>query len=126
MDVAEARRLKALEDENTRLKRLLADAMLANAALKDAAPEANCLRATSQLGPQSPLAAREYREPEHELFPQTRGLYQPKNRFDGDAAIGASAHLTSRGGAKDTRDQRVRMISWPCRVFRTALPDTTR
>ncbi|ESY98414.1 hypothetical protein X737_39700 [Mesorhizobium sp. L48C026A00] len=40
----QARRLKALEDENTRLKRLLADAMLDNAALKDAAPEANCLR----------------------------------------------------------------------------------
>ena len=35
MDVSEARRLKALEDENTKLKRLLADAMLDNAALKD-------------------------------------------------------------------------------------------
>ncbi|MER8880223.1 IS3 family transposase [Mesorhizobium sp. M0684] len=35
IDVSEARRLKALEDENTRLKRLLADAMLDNAALKD-------------------------------------------------------------------------------------------
>lgn len=35
MDVSEAWRLKALEDENTRLKRLLADAMLDNAALKD-------------------------------------------------------------------------------------------
>ncbi|MER9708637.1 IS3 family transposase, partial [Mesorhizobium sp. M0204] len=35
MDISEARRLKALEDENTRLKRLLADAMLDNAALKD-------------------------------------------------------------------------------------------
>ena len=35
MDVSEARRLKTLEDENTRLKRLLADAMLDNAALKD-------------------------------------------------------------------------------------------
>lgn len=35
MDVSEARRLKALEDENMRLKRLLADAMLDNAALKD-------------------------------------------------------------------------------------------
>ena len=31
----EAKRLKTLEDENTRLKRLLADAMLDNAALKD-------------------------------------------------------------------------------------------
>jgi putative transposase len=35
MDVSEARRLKALEDENMRLKRLLADAMLDNSALKD-------------------------------------------------------------------------------------------
>jgi putative transposase len=35
MDVSEARRLKGLEDENSRLKRLLADAMLDNAALKD-------------------------------------------------------------------------------------------
>ena len=35
MDVSEARRLRSLEDENTKLKRLLADAMLDNAALKD-------------------------------------------------------------------------------------------
>jgi putative transposase len=35
MDVSEAKRLKGLEDENSRLKRLLADAMLDNAALKD-------------------------------------------------------------------------------------------
>ena len=35
MDVSEAKRRKTLEDENTRLKRLLADAMLDNAALKD-------------------------------------------------------------------------------------------
>ena len=35
MDVSEARRLRALEDENSKLKRLLADAMLDNAALKD-------------------------------------------------------------------------------------------
>lgn len=35
MDVSEAKRLKTLEDENTKLKRLLADAMLGNAALKD-------------------------------------------------------------------------------------------
>ena len=35
MDVSEARRLRTLEDENTKLKRLLADAMLDNAALKD-------------------------------------------------------------------------------------------
>ncbi len=35
MDVSEARRLRALEDENTKLKLLLADAMLDNVALKD-------------------------------------------------------------------------------------------
>jgi putative transposase len=35
MDVSEAKRLKALEDENARLKRMLADTMLDNAALKD-------------------------------------------------------------------------------------------
>jgi putative transposase len=37
LEVSEARRLKALEDENARLKRLLAEAMLDNAMLKDVA-----------------------------------------------------------------------------------------
>ena len=35
LEVSEARRLKGLESENARLKKLLADAMLDNAALKD-------------------------------------------------------------------------------------------
>ena len=35
MDVSEARRLKALEAENAKLKRLYADAMLDNAGLKE-------------------------------------------------------------------------------------------
>ena len=35
MDVSEARRLKALEEENTRLKRLVADLSLDNQILKD-------------------------------------------------------------------------------------------
>ena len=35
LEVSEAKRLRALEDENGRLKRLLADAMLDNAGLKD-------------------------------------------------------------------------------------------
>ena len=35
LEVSDARRLKALEDENIRLKRLLADAMLDNAMLKE-------------------------------------------------------------------------------------------
>ena len=37
MDVSDARRLKALEDENAKLKKLLAEAMLDNAMLKDVA-----------------------------------------------------------------------------------------
>ena len=37
LDVSEARRLRQLEDENARLKKLLADAMLDNAVLKDIA-----------------------------------------------------------------------------------------
>jgi putative transposase len=35
MDVSEAKRLKGLEAENARLKKLLADSMLDNSALKD-------------------------------------------------------------------------------------------
>jgi len=35
LDVSEARRLKALENKNAKLKRMLADAMLDNVALKD-------------------------------------------------------------------------------------------
>jgi len=35
LDESDARRLKTLEQENSRLKRLLADAMLDNVVLKD-------------------------------------------------------------------------------------------
>lgn len=35
LDVSDAKRLKALEDENAKLKKLLAEAMLDNAILKD-------------------------------------------------------------------------------------------
>ena len=35
LDVSEARRLKALEEENRKLKKLLAESMLDNAALKE-------------------------------------------------------------------------------------------
>ena len=37
MDVSDTRKLKALEDDNTKLKKLLAEAMLDNAMLKDIA-----------------------------------------------------------------------------------------
>ena len=35
LEVSDAKRLRALEDENSKLKRMLADAMLDNVALKD-------------------------------------------------------------------------------------------
>ena len=37
MQVSEAKRLRSLEEENRKLKKLLAEAMLDNAALKDIA-----------------------------------------------------------------------------------------
>ena len=37
LDVSDAKRLRAFEDENSKLKRLLADAMLDNAMLKEIA-----------------------------------------------------------------------------------------
>ncbi len=37
LDVSDAKRLRALEDENAKLKKLLAEAMLDNAMLKDIA-----------------------------------------------------------------------------------------
>ncbi len=37
LEVSDARRLRALEDENSKLKKLLAEAMLDNAILKDVA-----------------------------------------------------------------------------------------
>lgn len=37
MDVSDARKLRALEDENAKLKRLLVETMLDNAMLKDVA-----------------------------------------------------------------------------------------
>jgi putative transposase len=55
MDVSDARRLKALEDENARLKKLLAEAMLGNAMLKDiAAKNGDARRQTRGRG--SPAA----------------------------------------------------------------------
>ncbi len=42
LEISEARRLRQLEDENTRLKKLLADAMLDNAVLKDIAAKKWC------------------------------------------------------------------------------------
>ena len=41
-DVSDARRLKALEDENAKLKKLLAEAMLDNAMQKEISSPAAC------------------------------------------------------------------------------------
>lgn len=49
MDVPDARKLKALEDENAKLKKLLAEAMLDNAILKDVAAK-NVWSASSVQG----------------------------------------------------------------------------
>ena len=46
MDVSEAKRLKTLEDENGRLKKLLADAMLDNEALKAVLAKKWCARSS--------------------------------------------------------------------------------
>ena len=44
LDVSDAKRLRSLEDENGRLKRMLADAMLNNAALKVMPADAGLIR----------------------------------------------------------------------------------
>ena len=50
MDVSDARRLKALEDENARLKKLLAEQMLDNAILKDVAAKNGDARCDAEGG----------------------------------------------------------------------------
>jgi len=56
MEASDARRLKALEDENTKLKKLLAEAMLDNAMLRDVAAPArsrNANESAAQCGSSS-------------------------------------------------------------------------
>lgn len=48
MDISYAKRLKALEDENARLKKLLADQMLDNAMLRDIASKNGKARRTAR------------------------------------------------------------------------------
>ena len=60
MDVSKARRLKTLEEENARLKRLLADAMIDNVDLNDllgktCPPQGTALRNPTSYAP-SPAA----------------------------------------------------------------------
>jgi putative transposase len=58
LDVSEARRLKALEDENSKLKRLLADAMLDNVALKDLLGKCMTRPAHAMYDPPCPCKGR--------------------------------------------------------------------
>ena len=69
LDVSEAKRLKALEDENAKLKRLLADAMLDAAALKGAAGK-------KMVGP----AAKLRLPPKREAVAHLRTLFEMSER----------------------------------------------
>ena len=61
LGVSEAKRLRALEDENGRLKRMLADAMLDNAALKDLLGKSGDARRTTGGGAVSAPSLRDQR-----------------------------------------------------------------
>ena len=61
MTVSDARKLKTLEEENARLKRLLADAMLDNAALKDLATKTTDARCEAAGGARRDGCARSQR-----------------------------------------------------------------
>jgi putative transposase len=61
LEVSEAKRLRALEDENGRLKRMLADTMLDNAALKDLLGKSRDARRTTGGGAVSAPGLREER-----------------------------------------------------------------
>src|SRR5437667_6480902 len=51
MDVSEAKRLRSLEEENRKLKKLLAEAMLVgDASLRDAAPCSSTVRSSLETG----------------------------------------------------------------------------
>jgi putative transposase len=50
LEVSKAKRLKTFEDENGRLKRMLAEAMLDNAALKDLLGKSGDARRTARGG----------------------------------------------------------------------------
>lgn len=54
LEVSDAKRLRSLEEENARLKRLLADTMLDNAGLKDLLPKSGDARREAASGRASP------------------------------------------------------------------------
>ncbi|MET4233275.1 putative transposase [Bradyrhizobium sp. LA6.10] len=61
LEVSEAKRLKTLEDENTQLKRLLADEMVDNAALRTFCERSGDARRRAESGRPSANAIRDER-----------------------------------------------------------------
>ena len=59
LEVSEAKRLKGLESENARLKKLLADAMLDNAALKDLLAKNGDVRCQARGGRSAAFCVRQ-------------------------------------------------------------------
>nr|WP_254055688.1 IS3 family transposase [Ruegeria sp. EL01] len=88
MNVSDAKKLRALEDENNRLKRMLADAMLDNAALKDLAnkklltPDVK-RRAVSDVMDRHGLSERRACE----LADLHRSVFQYRKQNQGDEAL---------------------------------------
>jgi putative transposase len=101
MDVSEAKRLKALEDKNTKLKKLLAEEMLDAAALRQllskmvglAAKRAAAAHLQAELGlserracsivgaDRTMVRRRSHRPPNTELRARLRGLARERRRF---------------------------------------------
>jgi putative transposase len=68
MDVSETKRLKALEAENAKLKRLYADAMLDNAGLKELLADNQRFEARRSLWPSSRRSLSARASPDHALY----------------------------------------------------------
>jgi putative transposase len=104
MDVSEAKRLKTLEDENTRLKRLLADAMLDNAALKDLLGKNGDARCRARGRRASSISLRDERAADVQgdrLLPNDgslrgdqHGRRRPTRADEGDGARAAPVRLS--------------------------------
>ena len=84
LDVSEAKRLKALEDENSRLKKLLADAMLDNAVLKELAGKNGDARREAGSARPCPTDVRAERTP---------GVWDRR-----DCATGGALSIDATGG----------------------------
>jgi hypothetical protein len=81
MDVSEGKRLRAIEEENAKLKRLLADTMLDNSALKDLLGKNGDARCRARCRGSSPDCLWDER---------AAGVPSPGLLPDGDAPSGAS------------------------------------